>query len=56
MSNFNRERCRIELAEFLAREDGLVNPPQVTISNQDAMLMRQRMIEEHEKRRHKGRG
>lgn len=47
----------MRLAEFLEREECPINRSQEPMSEQDAMAIRQRMIEKHqEKQRRKGRG
>lgn len=53
-SNFDREKCRIQLDEFLEREEGPSHRPQGK-SEQDLTAVRQRMLERRQERlRRKG--
>ncbi|KAI4182940.1 MAG: hypothetical protein L6R41_005696 [Letrouitia leprolyta] len=49
-SNFDREGCRAKLAEFLERQEDTSHQPAYPLSEQEAIAMRQRMIEKHQEK------
>lgn len=47
-SNFDREGCKAQLAVFLEREEGASSQLHHPLSEEEAIAMRQRMIEKHQ--------